>query len=574
MEELSSVGEQVFAAECILSKRLRKGKLEYLVKWRGWSSKKQSVFNDLLLFLGTTAGNLKRTFSIPGFSWPFRRSEYGEEEDETDELAVLLFGIFREHEKEVQNRKRGKRPRGRPRKNVEPEVPPKSKSSSSSSSTSSSSSSSDEEDESDLETKRGQRSRESHPVPQKKAQILIAKPDNKDPIRKKRGRKPLPPEQKVAKRTVNITKVLKTNQKEMGGGGGGGGPKLMGKMQPQHSAQSSGIAMLKSHMKEAQGAFSGFCSGASTTDNLSGIVKNTPSGSPNCGISWQSSIVHYMSRMSQNQSAADAAAVGRLTLKSAMSCKSSLGLDLKLKNQKGAGDLELTVQGSKVAKRPTGSALGEQKTGYGAGVQTLHNGNKVPAGSPNSQQASSQEINLQALNLQSVKNGPSSTGGNSLPRHGCGTVAKSAGGSLVTSTGVSKGSGPNTTNAGALLADADARKSEKPSQRAATGERDLAAKSGAPGSQEGCPTAENHKASALSEMSTGDEETSSDSDRDSASFPGAGQNMSVSIQTSQDWKPTRSLIEHVFVTDVTANLITVTVKESPTSVGFFNLRHY
>lgn len=64
MEELSSVGEQVFAAECILSKRLRKvracgpraparprrrltrpssllpqGKLEYLVKWRGWSSK-------------------------------------------------------------------------------------------------------------------------------------------------------------------------------------------------------------------------------------------------------------------------------------------------------------------------------------------------------------------------------------------------------------------------------------------------------------------------------------------------------------------------------------------------------
>lgn len=42
MEELSSVGEQVFAAECILSKRLRKGKLEYLVKWRGWSSKHNS----------------------------------------------------------------------------------------------------------------------------------------------------------------------------------------------------------------------------------------------------------------------------------------------------------------------------------------------------------------------------------------------------------------------------------------------------------------------------------------------------------------------------------------------------
>lgn len=446
-------------------------------------------------------------------------------------------------------------------------MPSKSKSSSSSSSTSSSSSSSDEEDESDLETKGGQRGRDSHPVPQKKAQILVAKPENKDPIRKKRGRKPLPPEQKAAKRTVNLTKVLKTNRKEMGGGAGG--PKLMGKMQPQHSAQSSGIAMLKSHMKEAQGTFGGFCSGASSNDNLSNIVKGTSPGSPNCGISWQSSIVHYMSRMSQNQSSADASGVGRLTLKSAVSCKSGLGLDLKLKNQKGAGDLELTVQGSKVAKRPSG----EQKTGFGAGSQSLHNGSKVPAGSPNSQPASNQELNLQALNLQSVKNGPNSTGGSSLPRHACGTVARSSGSSPATSTSVARGNGPNATNAGTPLTDADGRKSEKPTQRTATGERDLTTKNNAPCAPEG-PTAENRKTSALSEMSTGEEETSSDSDRDSSSFAGAGQNMSVSIQTSQDWKPTRSLIEHVFVTDVTANLITVTVKESPTSVGFFNLRHY
>lgn len=67
-------------------------------------------------------------------------------------------------------------------------------------------------------------------------------------------------------------------------------------------------------------------------------------------------------------------------------------------------------------------------------------------------------------------------------------------------------------------------------------------------------------------MSTGEEESSSDSDQDSSY---AGQ---VAVQ-SQDWKPTRSLIEHVFVTDVTANLVTVTVKESPTSVGFFSIRN-
>ncbi|XP_003217166.1 chromobox protein homolog 2 [Anolis carolinensis] len=541
MEELSSVGEQVFAAECILSKRLRKGKLEYLVKWRGWSSKHNS--------------------------W--------EPEENILDPRLLLAFQKKEHEKEVQNRKKGKRPRGRPRKNVEPEVPSKSKSSSSSSSTSSSSSSSEEEDESDLETKRAQRSRESHPVPQKKAQILVAKPENKDPVRKKRGRKPLPPEQKAAKRTVNLTKVLKTNQKDMGRGGG---PKLMSKIPPQHSAQTSGIAMLKSHMKEAQGAFGGFCSGPSSADNLSSIVKNASPGSPSCGISWQSSIVHYMSRMSQNQSSADASAVGRLALKSAMSCKSGLGLDLKLKNQKGAGDLELTMQGSKVTKRPNGSStLGEQKTGYGGSAQNLHNGNKVLAGSQSA--SSKQELNLQALNLQSVKNGPNSTGSSNLPRHGCGTVTKSAGGTLATNIGVVKGSGaggcgPNIASAGAPSMDTASRKSEKASQSTATDEKDLTTKSRPPCVKEGCPTAENHKTSALSEISTGEEETSSDSDRDSSSFPGAGQNMSVSIQTSQDWKPTRSLIEHVFVTDVTANLITVTVKESPTSVGFFNLRHY
>lgn len=72
----------------------------------------------------------------------------------------------------------------------------------------------------------------------------------------------------------------------------------------------------------------------------------------------------------------------------------------------------------------------------------------------------------------------------------------------------------------------------------------------------------------MNDMSTGEDESSSDSDQDYAV-----QNRSVVVQ-NQDWKPTRSLIEHVFVTDVTANLVTVTVKESPTSVGFFSIRNY
>ncbi|NXL49090.1 CBX2 protein, partial [Podilymbus podiceps] len=500
----------------------------------------------------------------------------------------------REHEKEVQNRKRGKRPRGRPRKHhrrvgsawnhslvmcvnsfpvsiasQEPEMPAKTKSSSSSSSTSSSSSSSDEEDDSDLEAKRGPRSRETHPVPQKKAQILVAKPEMKDTSRKKRGRKPLPPEQKAARRTVNLTKVLKTSRKEVGGS-----TKLMGKLQPQHSTQGSGMAVLK----DPPGALAGLSSGGSSAENLPNMMKSG-STSPNRAISWQSSIVHYMNRMSQSQNAAETSPLGRLALKSQASSKSGLGLDLKMRNQKGSGELGPSMQGPKTAKAPVSGTGGDQKSGFAAGGQMLHNGSKTPASSSvsGSQTASSQELNLQALNLQSVKNGPSVAGGSSLPRHLCSALSKGcSGGSTAASAGAggAKGgaacAGLNAAGAG-VLSGGDGSKSEKQAHRAG-GDRDLA-KSGTAGTQEGHAATENRKSAALSEMSTG-EETSSDSDRDSASFPGVGQNMSVSIQTSQDWKPTRSLIEHVFVTDVTANLITVTVKESPTSVGFFNLRQY
>ncbi|XP_077979701.1 uncharacterized protein LOC144435034 isoform X2 [Glandiceps talaboti] len=37
--ELTTIGEQVFAAECIQKKRIRKGTVEYLVKWKGWANR-------------------------------------------------------------------------------------------------------------------------------------------------------------------------------------------------------------------------------------------------------------------------------------------------------------------------------------------------------------------------------------------------------------------------------------------------------------------------------------------------------------------------------------------------------
>ncbi|XP_048871036.1 chromobox protein homolog 7 [Brienomyrus brachyistius] len=37
--ELSAIGEQVFAVESIIKKRVRKGNVEYLLKWKGWPPK-------------------------------------------------------------------------------------------------------------------------------------------------------------------------------------------------------------------------------------------------------------------------------------------------------------------------------------------------------------------------------------------------------------------------------------------------------------------------------------------------------------------------------------------------------
>ncbi|XP_044941709.1 chromobox protein homolog 2 [Mustela putorius furo] len=528
MEELSSVGEQVFAAECILSKRLRKGKLEYLVKWRGWSSKHNS--------------------------W--------EPEENILDPRLLLAFQKKEHEKEVQSRKRGKRPRGRPRKHTvvscsrhsklkEPDAP--SKSSSSSSSSTSSSTSSDEEDDSDLDAKRGPRGRETHPVPQKKAQILVAKPELKDPVRKKRGRKPLPPEQKAARRPVSLAKALKAARKDLGA------PAV--KLPPPLSAPAAGLAALKAHAKEACGG----PSAVATPENLASLMKGMAGSPSRGGISWQSSIVHYMNRMSQSQ----AQAASRLALKAQTAGKCGLGLDLKVRTQKGG--LGIGSPGSKVPKAPSSGAV-EQKGGSAGGPPYVHSSSKGPAACLGPQPAPTQELSLQVLDLQSVKNGTAGVG--MVARHATASKGVPA---ASPAAGKSVGGGPAGGSGAAMPSDGS--KSEKlPSRGTAlptsAGKRDCVRGSAAPGSQEGhTASGEGRKAALAAELSAG-EESSSDSDPGSASPPGAKQNPSVSVQTSQDWKPTRSLIEHVFVTDVTANLITVTVKESPTSVGFFSLRHY
>ena len=391
-------------------------------------------------------------------------------------------------------------------------------------------------------------------MPQKKAQILVAKPELKDPVRKKRGRKPLPPEQKAARRPVSLAKVLKTARKDLG--------TPAGKLPPPLSAPVAGLAALKAHAKEACGGPGAVAS----PENLASLMKGMAGSPSRSGISWQSSIVHYMNRMSQSQ----AQAASRLALKAQTTSKCGLGLDLKVRTQKG--ELGMSPPGSKAPKAP-GSGTVEQKGGSAGGPPYVHSGGKAPAGCLGVQPAPAQELSPQVLDLQSVKNGTPGVG--AVARHAAATKGVPA---TNPATGKSAGGAPPGGSGASVSCDTN--KSEKLASRGAAlptpaGKRDCVKGSSGPGGQEGhAGPGEGRKAALPSEVSTGEENSSSDSDPDPASPPGAGQNLSVSVQTSQDWKPTRSLIEHVFVTDVTANLITVTVKESPTSVGFFNLRHY
>ncbi|XP_062311767.1 chromobox protein homolog 6a [Osmerus eperlanus] len=68
--ELSAVGDRVFAAEAILKRRVRKGRLEYLVKWKGWALKhstwepEENILDDRLI-LGFEQKERDRELSGP-----------------------------------------------------------------------------------------------------------------------------------------------------------------------------------------------------------------------------------------------------------------------------------------------------------------------------------------------------------------------------------------------------------------------------------------------------------------------------------------------------------------------------
>ncbi|XP_035381696.1 chromobox protein homolog 2 [Electrophorus electricus] len=545
MEELSAVGEQVFDAECILNKRLRKGKLEYLVKWRGWSSKHNS--------------------------W----------EPQENLLDPRLLAAFnkREQERELLLRKKGKRPRGRPRKIMKTPTLSKTSSSSSSSSTSGSSSTStsssssseddDDEDEDDDDDEVGgdrkrkpsPRARELHPVPQKKAQIVVAKPG---PPTKRRGRRPLAPELK-AQRQIQAK-----------------GPRKLAK----HTAKDS-LAELRASIKKplmpASFTYTGLSRAAGrepiATHNRGSFGPGAPPRS-GPGVGRPAGPTSVLGRPLQGKSAAD--------LKLSVSdvggrSGGGAGLDLKTAACKSPGVASLSLHGTKFAAgSPNGQAAGGAPTWMKkmeAPAQSLPQrpatsrpsaSSLSPAKSPSNQAAGLQHARVPAAS-KVPQGGDTHTGsGLRVPEGG---VKKGPSQEKSALTGAeSQGGGAAPGRPGRPGTDrVKAEEASSPADRMGRAAQARPHKGPTPDTPRDRNGSKVGKAP--SGTSTGEEGSSSESEQESP-YPSDRQDVSVGVQTGPDWRPTRSLIEHVFVTDVTANLVTVTVKESPTSVGFFSIRNY
>ncbi|XP_053709174.1 chromobox protein homolog 2-like [Synchiropus splendidus] len=462
---------QVFDAECILSKRPRKGKFEYLVKWRGWSSKHNS--------------------------W----------EPEENILDPRLLAAFhkREQERELLFLKKGKRPRGRPRKNPAPPVITKDHSSSSSSGLTSSESSSEDEDH-------DRKSKPAGRVPQKRPQILLAKPE--PPRKKKRGRKPLSPD-------IRSLRQAKTRP-----------PPLP----PQRLPSSLRLARddvrpgVKKPLQPASFTYTGLTrtrdeSPSAHASSSSFTQTSTSKAGPLSGIWTTRSLPTASSPAKQTEtkrSVSDA----------------SVGFKTSLKLSSGTTGVFGSTQHSPQIHR--------RSDGAGGHVVSQKHFPRMQVSQTAQRDRSSQVLSLRALNLQNATS--TSSMSRSMLRSGNSVATRIL--SVGQRTGFPAGGSTELRRKDLVAGDGTCRGRSEDSKQNRS----------------------------LNEFSTGgsDDTSSSDSEQEPSfinSRPSLGDNATES-DTETDWRPAHSLLEQVFVTDVTANFVTVTVKESPTSVGFFHSRNH
>lgn len=417
-----------------------------------------------------------------------------------------------------------------------------SSSDSTSSSSSSSSSSDDDDDDSNLKQANPTvRTRDLHPVPQKKAQIVMAKQEPP----KKRSRKPLPPEAKEFQQNKGPRKILKTSKDT----------DLPGAIKkPVHPASFTFMGFHRSSAKDTVGA-----------QNRSFLSQGGAVGS---GRSVQPASL-ALNKSSQSRNVTEA----KLSISST---SSGTSLDLKAAASKSKGVAALNLNTSKnpiqgTTQHTLSSPNGQKKPQPPVSTLQRIPSTKALASLPSKNASSNQGIGLQPLNLQNK-----SVQSNNTPGNGTTPLSGSAK-KTITQNQEYNPKSPSIPGKPQVRKNQPGTDKIKEATEIQTSrvqgrlEKNTVHKSSTEvQSQDERLAPKDGKKSKMNDMSTGEEESSSDSDQDSSC---AEQDGSVAVQ-NQDWKPTRSLIEHVFVTDVTANLVTVTVKESPTSVGFFSIRNY
>ncbi|KAL0964871.1 hypothetical protein UPYG_G00330200 [Umbra pygmaea] len=575
---------QVFDAECILNKRPRKGKFEYLVKWRGWSSKHNS--------------------------W----------EPEENILDPRLLAAFhkREQEREMLFQKRGKRPRGRPRKILEPESNElKSDHSTSSSSEMSSSptSSSEEEDEDHgKKAKPGPRLRNLHPVPLKRPQIVVAKQEH---IRKKRGRKPLLPELRALRQAKTRTPLLSPPSRHH--------QVLRPPREPSREDPRGGV---KKPLQPASFTYPGLSSRdeVATQEPAGGaFFQAGPSKPGPLNSIWSGRSISSTAPPSSPSSLSRLHGQSMSDLKRCLSvseaCNSSRAEVLKVGSPKPGGSSSVSLHSAKASSGFGGgpslcspsqrSAAVQRRQHEGsAGLVVQRSGSSTPALPSSTRDQVSQALNLQSINKQTPGNGVHGNGtsgvtGVAVSRSSLRSGASSAGGGIkemptgrdknLTPGGVQRiGSLPSAREDRGGRGKAVGLEAEGQGQLpGAVGRSNGRVEKGvakqvpggvssvrAGGAGASGQSLNERNSRTLNELSTGDSDDSSTGESeelDSSPCPEDNNGprlVSLEMETETDWRPARSLLEHVFVTDVTANFVTVTVKESPTSVGFFNVRNH
>ncbi|KAJ8013466.1 hypothetical protein DPEC_G00030080 [Dallia pectoralis] len=561
---------QVFDAECILNKRPRKGKFEYLVKWRGWSSKHNS--------------------------W----------EPEENILDPRLLAAFhkREQERELLFRKRGKRPRGRPRKIPEPEPTETNtdRSSSSNLSSSPSTSSSEEEEDEDhgRKAKPGPQLRNLHPNPLKRPQIVVTK---QEPVRKKRVGQQLLSELRAKPRWPVLSSPPRHNQGEETRGG------VKKPLQPAsftYTGLSSNRTFRDEETPEEVSGGTFFQPRSSKPGQLNSMwssTTTTPSSPPSSSSLGR---LHSkgLSDVKRSISASDAGSIRAEVLKGLSSLKPGGSTSLGQHSSKTSSGFGAGSSACSPSERSL-SGQRRQQEGYGGQGSPQRSGGTKPASPPPSlaRDRVSQALSLRALNLQSVNkalpsngvqgNGTSGVTGVVVSRSILRSSASPAVGSVKemhTLSGLNQNLVPGGAHhPGCVPSTREDRRGKSTGAGGIGRENGKAEKSaalqvqgGVSSDMGGVARPEDRKSGpnerTFNELSTGDSEDTSSSESEQCDSSPCLQNTNnprlVSLEMETDWRPARSLMEQVFVTDVTANFVTVTVKESPTSDGFFNRRDH